>query len=105
MTQAREWDVFAEETGDPALPFNTITDWEEVLAMSGVPQAKRISARLIEDPEGDLRGWVPTGKTMVEMVQHHRVFPIQFTYGVEAELERGNGEVVPLRIEKVSNLH
>lgn len=105
MTQAREWDVFAEETGDPKLPFNSITNWQEALAMSGVPASKMVTARLIEDAEGDLRGWIDTGETEIVMVQHKKIFPIQFAYGVEAEVEHGKGEVVSLRIEKIANLY
>lgn len=58
---------------------------------------------LVEDPDGDLRGWVDADQERdpgVVMVQHHRVFEVQFTYGSAAEVEAGKGEVVPLRVEK-----
>jgi hypothetical protein len=105
MTEQREWKAFAEETNDPKLPFNTITDWEEVLAMSGVRPENRVSVRLVEDPEGELRGWIDKGADHPVMIQHKKIFPVQFAYGVDAEVERGNGEVVALRVEKIANLH
>lgn len=105
MTEPRQWDAFAEETGDPKSPFLTICDWEQVLDMSGVPESKRVSIKLIEDQGGDLLGWIYAGTENVVMVQHKRVFSIQFAYGVDAEIERGNGQAVALRAEKVRNLH
>lgn len=105
MTTPREWEAFAEETGKPDFPFHSISQSERALRMRSVPKAKMVTVRLIEDPEGDLLGWIYTGKNTVDMVQRKHIFPVQFVYGVEEEVKAGKGEVVTLRVEKIDNLY
>lgn len=53
------------------------------------------------DAEGDYLGWIETGKSEPEMIQHREIFNIQFPYGYRAEVEAGRGEAVRLRVEEV----
>jgi hypothetical protein len=94
----REWTAFSENRADGK--FITIEKWEEAMLFSGVPKSRIVTVRLIEDPAGDYMGWLDTNdKGEICMVQHKRVFPIQFAYGVEAAVENGDGVPVSLRIE------
>lgn len=55
---------------------------------------------LVADPEGDFLGWldVEEGNSVPVLVQHRKVFPIQFTYGVQAEVDAGRGIAVGLTL-------
>jgi hypothetical protein len=53
------------------------------------------------DDEGDYLGWIEAGKSEPDLIQHRKIFNIQFPYGYQAEVEAGRGEVVGLRIEEV----
>lgn len=58
-----------------------------------------VAVTVTEDPEADYLGWIGTEDTAPNMIQHKRIFEIQFPYGSKAEVERGRGRVVPVRIE------
>lgn len=58
-----------------------------------------VAVIVTEDPEADHLGWIGTEDTAPNMIQHKRIFEIQFPYGSKAEVERGRGRVVPVRIE------
>lgn len=103
-TQPREWQSFAEERTDGS-GFLTIEPWIQAVHMSGVPKEQIVTVKLIEDPAGDFRGWLAAGENHVVMVQHKRIFPIQFAYGVEAAVEKGDGVPVKLRVEKIANVY
>lgn len=105
MVNPREWEAFAEETGNPDRPFHSISNSERTLRMRSVPTSRMITVRLIEDAEGGFLGWIYTGKETVDMVQRRHIFPMQFVYGVEEEIQKGKGQVVNLRIEKIANLY
>lgn len=95
----REWTAFSEDRNGT---FVTIEFWEEAMLFSGVPKSRIVNVRLIEDGAGDYMGWLGSdddGK--LSMVQHKRVFPIQFAYGVDAAVEKGDGFPVPLRVEVI----
>lgn len=93
----REWSAFSEERNGT---FVTIEKWVEAMLFSGVPQERIVKVRLIEDPAGDFAGWLDANENgEICMVQHKRVFPIQFPYGVQAAEENGDGKAVSLRIE------
>ena len=56
---------------------------------------------LIVDPEGEYLGWLDSeGRhdARVYMVQHEKVFNIQFPYGYKLAEEKGEGIAVPLRV-------
>ncbi len=60
------------------------------------------------DPEGIYLGWIeiaPRGgrepSDVPELIQHHKLFDMQFTYGAQAEADRGRGRVVRLSIAPV----
>lgn len=58
-----------------------------------------------EDPDGDYMGWLDSqpsagqDHTDPHMIQHHRIFNVQFPYGHEAEVQAGRGTALRLRIE------
>lgn len=61
---------------------------------------------LHEDPDGEYRGWiVPDSDGTPVMVQHAKIYPIQFAYGPEAEEKKGRGRTVRLRIERIDGAH
>lgn len=96
----RTWDLLAKNAED-ITRITDITQWIQALRMSGVRDENIIKVRLIEDPEGDFRGWLDTNETMISMVQHKLIFNIQFPYGAEGAVENGEGEIVPLRLERI----
>jgi hypothetical protein len=59
-----------------------------------------------EDPSGGYLGWLPTETEFRRvtgepiMIQHRKIFNIQFPDGYKAEEEVGHGHAIPLRIEK-----
>lgn len=96
----RTWEMLAHDAED-ITRITDITQWVQALRMSGVPENEIIRIRLIEDPEGDFRGWLATGEDMLSMVQHKRIFNIQFPYSSEAAVEQGEGVIVPVRVERI----
>lgn len=49
-------------------------------------------------------GWRKTGQEVPIMIQPcFMLFEIQFTYGVEAEVERGRGEIVVMDFEEIED--
>lgn len=57
-----------------------------------------IPVTLTEDAEGDYMGWIGSDEQEPCMILHHKIFDIQFPYGHKAEVDRGRGEAVRLRI-------
>lgn len=62
---------------------------------------------LTEDPDGGYYGWLQLAHLHYpaydepHMVQPHAgLFEMQFPYGSAAEVERGHGEVVRMRVER-----
>lgn len=99
-TESREWFAFSERRTDGK--FTTIEKWQEAMLFSGVPQSRIVKVRLVEDAEGEYLGWLDNDDNgEISMIQHNRVFAIQFPYGVAAAVERGEGVPVPLRVEIV----
>lgn len=111
LPQPRTWKKFAglRQRHDGTHEYADFVNNARLVAMSGYPEAHPVT--LVEDPGGDLRGYIDldetgqpqihphTGIVEVHLVQHHRLFAMQFTYGLDAELERGRGQVVHLRAE------
>lgn len=101
----RSWDAHAAGTDPDREP--TVYGDEFYVRLHGLSHCW--TGRLVEDPDGDLRGWFDLGTDGLRspddqtkppsMVHHHRIFPVCFPYGVEAEVERGRGVVVHLRWE------
>lgn len=56
---------------------------------------------LTEDPAGHYWGWIDVGDedgpTMVQ--PHWGMFSMQFAYGPDAEVKRGRGEIVQVRVD------
>ncbi|WP_159599468.1 hypothetical protein [Agromyces humi] len=60
-----------------------------------------VPGRLIEDPDGGLMGWLDADQPGrgIHMVELRQLFPMQFPYGVQTEVDAGGGEPIPLRFE------
>lgn len=57
------------------------------------------AVELVEDPEGQYWGWLPVDDDEPTMVQpHYGMFSMQFAYGPDAEVDRGNGQIVRLSV-------
>ncbi|SIH20189.1 Uncharacterised protein [Mycobacteroides abscessus subsp. abscessus] len=53
-----------------------------------------------EDPAGEYLGWLDTGRELDPpvLIQHAKVFGVQFVYGLQAELDAAKGTVVRLSV-------
>lgn len=93
--EPRTWKMFAlfRDNGEP---FNVYPHEGAVRMCGGEP----VPVTVIEDPAGDQLGWLDTDATVPVMIQHKRIFDIQFAYGSRAEVEVGHGSIVPLRVER-----
>ena len=99
MTTPRTWDLFAGQRtqhSSTELEYADFFPHPGLVRMSGYDEAHEVI--LVEDPTGDLLGWIDADDPDdITMIQHHMVFSVQFAYGVQPEIDRGYGEVVPLR--------
>lgn len=57
-----------------------------------------VPVTVTENPDGDYLGWLDAASTTPALIQHHRIFNIQFPYGYKAEEDRGAGVAVRLSI-------
>lgn len=103
----RRWNVFAGRREGPEGPeFCDFYPDEQMVRMYGHREVHEVT--LVEDRDGDLLGWLDADQARnpgIEMVQHHKVFEVQFAYGSRAEVEEGRGEVVRLRAEARTTRH
>lgn len=94
---AREWELFAARS---AMGFSSIRKQKRIVRFYGYSDDQIISVRAIEDPEGEYRGWIPTGEDFPDLIARKHIFPAQFTYGpVQSEAD-GKGKIIYLRIEE-----
>ncbi|MDO8944027.1 MAG: hypothetical protein Q7U75_12640 [Desulfobacterales bacterium] len=69
--------------------------------LCGYRDDEAVPVELVADPGGEYLGWLDAGGRhggRVCMVQHRKVFNIQFPYGYEAAEERGEGLAVGLSV-------
>lgn len=100
---SRIWRQFSQQRQHPTMgtQFTPVVEHERALRMYGISEADQVTVNLIEDADGEYRGFIDkTSPDRLIMVQHKRIFPMQFPYGVERIGEQG--EVVPIRIEVAS---
>lgn len=69
--------------------------------------ANPVPVEVIEDPEGTHLGWIDAdderaGDDTPEMIQHHKIFGIQFPYGYEEEEKAGRGRAIRLTVREAS---
>jgi hypothetical protein len=56
-----------------------------------------------EDKKGEYYGWIDTNATNPEMIwKRKNIFEMCFTYGSDAEVKAGRGEVIRLSIKKTN---
>lgn len=94
----RYWDTFAGLREGPEGPEYADFGAPIYVRMLGYDVAHPV--RLVIDPDGDLRGWLPAAHSDLTWVDHHSVFHLRFPLGVRATVEAGRGRVVPLRVEQ-----
>lgn len=70
------------------------------LRMSGIRPENILAVDVVEDADGEYLGWIAKDDTKLRMVQQKRIFPIQFPYSVQEEVDAGTGEAVPLSIRQ-----
>lgn len=62
-----------------------------------------VDVKITEDPQGDYWGWLATDETRPSMIWASLAqFRICFPYGPEAEVQRGKGVILRLRVEKAA---
>lgn len=97
----RRWDQFAGQRTKHGSTVNEYADFfphPSLVKMSGHEIVHEVT--LVEDPTGELLGWIDADDPDdITMVQHHMIFSVQFPYGIQADIDRDYGEVVPLRAE------
>lgn len=91
------WDMYAAPSDHHEKEWLTVGD-RRYVRMHGC--ADPVPVRLTEDPAADYLGWIETGEDIPVMIHHKKIFDICFPYGSAAEVEKGRGRVVPLRIEE-----
>lgn len=95
----RSWPMFAGNPARDGVWLNVDRHERSVRAYGGEP----VTVSVIEDPDGPYYGWIEAdsqdGPVMIQ--PHASLFTMQFPYGPKAEVERGRGEVVRLRVERV----
>lgn len=97
-SNAAQWELFAARS---AMGFSSIRRTKRIVRFYGYSDEQILSVRAIEDPEGDYRGWIPTGEDFPDMIARKHIFPAQFTYGpVQSEAD-GKGRIICLRIEEI----
>lgn len=100
MSEPRQWDMWAHHYPGSPTPFQHINRHPRVTALYSDEEI--VEVRLIEDPEGAYMGWVETGEEGIDLVEHYRIFEIQFPYGHKAEEEAGKGRAVRVRAARKS---
>ena len=81
--------------------YTYIYESEWVYEMAGHGDGEPAEAvELVADPEGDYLGWlsVREGNSVPVMVKLRSLFSMQFTYGVQAEVDAGRGLAVGLTL-------
>ncbi len=97
----RRWTLFANERPETELRFRNIFDHPRGVAFSD-PSRPVIEVSAIADIDGDYMGWVEPQTGRLTMVQHQRIFDVQFPYGPSAAEAAGQGHAVRVRIEVAS---
>jgi hypothetical protein len=96
MSKNRTWKMFAHEKNGTILNASV----REFTAQMYAGSSPLIKVNVIESDEGTHLGWIKTGTDTPIFIYHEKVFPICFTYGVEAAVKAGDGVVIRLKIEK-----
>jgi hypothetical protein len=96
-TLIRSWRTFCNDYGPESLTqYRHFGDRRTVRFTGGT--APIIEVDLIEDVDGELMGWEAAGAEGLRMVQHHRIFNMQFPAGYLASEAAGDGRAVRLRL-------
>lgn len=98
----RTWEMFAAlvERRDGTKEFTFFYEHPSLVRMCGYKDDEVHAVLLVEDATSDFWGWIDANDPeRIVMIEHHKVFPVQFPYGIQAEIDRDYGEVVPVRAE------
>jgi len=96
----RTWNMFSHEGKDFAGGIKLIDTHATMRIAEFYGKDNIVPVLVTEDPAGDFRGWLAKGDLIPEMIYHKKVFEICFAYGSAVEVEKGRGEVIPLKIER-----
>ena len=94
----RTWEMFAARVDyHDGREFGFFYEHPSLVRMCGF---EAVPVLLIEDHDADLWGWIDADDPeRICMIEHHKIFPVQFPYGIQPEIDRDHGEVVPVRVE------
>lgn len=95
----RTWEMFAARVDyHDGREYGFFYEHPSLIRMCGYAEAHAVL--LVEDPDAALWGWIDAKEPeRICMIEHHKIFPVQFPYGVQPEIDRDHGEVVPVRVE------
>jgi len=96
MIKPRIWETYSHEYSQGFTHFGTQAKLKFYDSKND-----SVAVRLIEDPEGNYMGWIPTGQTEPIMVIRKHIFDIQFPDGHKANERDGKGLAISLRVEKI----
>lgn len=106
---SRTWEAYGNpstksltEDGNPTILH--IYPRESLLRMCGIKRENYNKLILREDENGLYLGWLKTDSNgEIGLVQYHKSFAIQFPYGVQAAVDKGQGEAVRLSVDVIPN--
>jgi hypothetical protein len=102
----RTWRMYSREEHRPEtgevyyIRFSPIRD--RMRYYSVAPEDIRV-LDLIEDENGDYKGWLPSGDDMLSFIQHERIFGIGLSGAPAAMEAEGKGKTVTVRIVDVTD--
>ena len=98
------WTMFGYPAPDREDTWYALGD-ERYVRMYGC--AEPVPVEVIEDADGTHLGWIDAddernGDDTPVMIQHHKIFNVQFLYGYQAEEKAEHGRAVRLTIKEAS---
>lgn len=92
----RFWTLYGTHKADDLNNVMNIYATRLQVKMCGVTEDNIYEYSFKEDPDGKYLGWLKTGHNQVTNVCLVKLFNIQFPYGADKLVERGQGEIVHL---------
>lgn len=99
----KTWIIYGAKNASKRTPngdeyFHHFYPTPRLVRFCGTPTEQVLAITLREDEKGEYLGWLRTGEEVPSLIQLAYVFPIQFTNGVQEEINKGKGQVVKLAV-------